>query len=1134
MKYSINKILVLLCLLTAGFTNAAAEDYLYVITDNNGNFLANNSGTLSNSTSFNPKTCVWTCSGNGSGTLANQGKYLYASLSAFSSYSLSINSNSTEWTISGNKVYTGYLNSYYIQFSNNSWSTNKSTTNAASCYSATKVSTEAVKNLSVEGDKKQELKHVGDRRSYNAKMSYTPAYNTWTFNGTSYYSSTDDSYVSTNAPEAITNKANYKWSSSASSNVKMTTDDTDDSKATASYDSRITTQDESDQGEVSLMVTATIPASSSSFLTSDIIETASVTETLLTRSVATITANVDKSTISIDETAKITATASSGGTISYSSSNTDIATVSTDGTVTAVSTGGAETATVTITLTTPQTDDYEAASSTVDITVTRRPNPVAAAADKTELYVGETAKITVSQNTSGGTISYLSENEALATVGSDGTITAVSTGGVSSASVAIKVTSAQSGDYQVGTSYVIVSIKKRPTTLSLAYDKSTTTYGNQAPVLTQCKLTDATTGSEISGNVSFTSSSQCITLNNAMGELTVHKAGTAVITATFTGNDTYDAATAKFTITVNKAPTLLTFPQSDYVAQLSHTFTSPTATLMPAEAGNVTYSFTSDTDGLITINSTTGEVQTNTLTGTATVTATFAGNDCYEAATASYTLLVSTKAMPTLSASVKPLFYVDETNQATASTNSTNGCKFESTDTDVITVDADGTITAVGEGYAAVRVTSLEDDTYVEYYEDYPINVFRYPTQLTFSYPQTIYFTDHEGEISPSLSLIETATNTTVDFGSLMSFNTSDANVVTVDALTGHVTIKGSGIAVVTATYGGNRKYQSTSSTFIMMINYASKPGSFIYLKDASGNYLSADGTTVSTTATQDASALIWYGTDRSLLFYQCGRYLGSAAPTLAPVVAMGESGTSFTYTHTDDKTIISDGTQNLSMNGNDTWTVEQALSLPLTFKSVGHGYSTLYSPCALQCPAGVTAFYPTSRTADDTGAADYVITLQSLLAGVIPKNTPVVLYTSDIDTYQFTIIDSDTTTPNDQWSGLAGTMPAITTASAYQGTQFPYTLQPDKSGSAGFYPWQSNYHSTIEPFRCYIPGANAAQSKGFRFSINNDDVTGISTITTDTADDTIYNINGTALGTELNTLPAGIYIRNGKKILKR
>ncbi len=1047
MKSDITRILLCMVLLTGIGTTAAVADNLFVITDGNGNYLANKSGSIANATSFDPKTCVWTCSGTSSGKLSNQGRYLYRY-----SYSLSLttsSSSATSWTISGNKVYystsSWYSSTYYITYSSSSWTT--STSGGASIYSTSLTQTAESGSMTVEDNPSIEMKfeREGDTRDYYVSaVSYTPAYNTYTWTesgGTkTWYASTDDSYVSATAPSEVTTAAAYTWSSDYPDNVTVTQSTEEPSQATASYDTKFTSET-----IVTITATATIPQSASGFMTADATVSGTVTATLLSRLLADIQVAATKTTLYVGETSQLTVVTASDGTIGYTSSDNSVATVDNKGVITAKSTGDKDSQEVRITIATPQTDDYEATFTIIDIVV-----------------------------------------------------------------------------------------KKRPTSLTLEYDKSALTYGEAVPTLTASTLTDEVDGTEISGTVVYSSSDTGIDVNANTGELTVKKAATAVITAIYSGDNTHTAARATYTVTVSKAPTTLTFGQAGYLAQLSHPFTSPVATLTPSDAGEVTYSYTSTTAGLITLGNKTGKVTLNSLTGTATVTATFAGNDCYEPSTAHYVLTVSDKEIPNLVVTTEMEFYVDDTNTIHATTNSTAGITYGSSDPTVITVGTDGSLTAVGEGSAFIRITSVEDETYMEYSADYPITVKRYPTKVTASYTADVFYTDYENNILPTVSVHETKNNNLAETTGLISFSATPASVLTVDAATGQVTMVGNGTASITITYEGNRKYEPSTALFMMTIKKVAKPGTFIRLKDHSGNYLSSDGTDITAVSSTDASTIIWYGENRSLLFYQCGLYMKDAAPSLMQPVDAGQGGTQFKFTHIGDDYNISDNTTDLASGGSNLWTIEEVDFLPLTFKSAGHGFSTLYSPVDVTCPAGVVAYYPTARTVDTTGTVDFVISLKGLSGGYIPHNTPVVLHTDYINTYNFYIVEELDYDISDLWDGLAGTVPTITTSSVYSGTQCPYTLQPDKSSSAGFYPWDGTRHTTVEAFRCYIPGATASATKGFRFSFDDDTVDGIGNITPSTPQDApYYNLQGIPMGNDFNALPSGVYIRGGQKIIK-
>lgn len=122
----------------------------------------------------------------------------------------------------------------------------------------------------------------------------------------------------------------------------------------------------------------------------------------------------------------------------------------------------------------------------------------------------------------------------------------------------------------------------------------------------------------------------------AEGKVTAKKAGSTEVTAKIAQEGQYSSAEAKFTVTVTeKTPVTLSFEQESYTAKLGETFTAPTLT-KSAEV-DVTYS-SSNTD-VAEVNETTGAINQKKQ-GTTTITASFAGDATYEAAEASYELKV--------------------------------------------------------------------------------------------------------------------------------------------------------------------------------------------------------------------------------------------------------------------------------------------------------------------------------------------------------------------------------------------------------------------------------------------------------------------------------------------------------------
>ena len=171
---------MLLCVaLFAGVSAARAAEYEYVITyTSNGttHYLENDNGSINDATTFNPSTCLWTCSGTTSGTLSNNGKYLY-----YSKSSLSLSTTSTTWTIdagnnnritcSGTKSGTRYI--YY----SSGWKASDTSSNLASGYSVTTTSKEATSWLKIEQVADNGFVTVGGTRDYSiASLYYQPAH----------------------------------------------------------------------------------------------------------------------------------------------------------------------------------------------------------------------------------------------------------------------------------------------------------------------------------------------------------------------------------------------------------------------------------------------------------------------------------------------------------------------------------------------------------------------------------------------------------------------------------------------------------------------------------------------------------------------------------------------------------------------------------------------------------------------------------------------------------------------------------------------------------------------------------------------------------------------------------------------
>ena len=134
---------------TATDVTSITSGNAYVITDGNGNYLNNNSGSISNGTDLATAT-QWTITSSGDGyTIKSGNDYLYAKQGDRGSRTLDLTSSSSDavWTYSNGFSYKGKSNTYSLQYSNSKWSLSSSSTTT----NATKLQTVTTETITAGG-----------------------------------------------------------------------------------------------------------------------------------------------------------------------------------------------------------------------------------------------------------------------------------------------------------------------------------------------------------------------------------------------------------------------------------------------------------------------------------------------------------------------------------------------------------------------------------------------------------------------------------------------------------------------------------------------------------------------------------------------------------------------------------------------------------------------------------------------------------------------------------------------------------------------------------------------------------------------------------------------------------------------
>ncbi len=448
--------------------------------------------------------------------------------------------------------------------------------------------------------------------------------------------------------------------------------------------------------------------------------------------------------------------------VTWSSSNTSVATVSSSGVVTAKGGGKA-----TITVTANDSGSTATCSVTVAVPVT------GVSLDQTSLSipVGDTRTLTATVSPSNATdksVTWSSSNTSVATVSSSGVITAKAVG-----SVVITVTTVDGGKTATCNVAVVIPV----TGVSLDQTSMTMILGDTRTLTATVTPSNATDKS-----VTWSSSNTSVATVSSSGVVTAKGSGNATITATT--NDGGKTVTCAVTVTVpvtgvslNKSS--LTLSEGD-----SQTLT---ATVSPSNATDKSVTWASDNESVATV--TTAGVVVAKTPGTAVITVTT--NDGGKMASCAVSVKPRVSGVTLDNSSISLVVGGTRTLTATVEPSDAvdKSVTWSSNNTSVATVSSYGTVTAKAVGTAVITVrTNDGGKTATCSVTVTPVSV----TGVSLSQTSlTLYEGDNEtlvATVSPS-----NATNKTVTWSS------SNSSVASVSS-SGRVSARAAGSAVITVT----------------------------------------------------------------------------------------------------------------------------------------------------------------------------------------------------------------------------------------------------------------------------------------------------------------------------------------------
>ncbi|MCR5520247.1 MAG: Ig-like domain-containing protein, partial [Bacteroidales bacterium] len=293
-------------------------------------------------------------------------------------------------------------------------------------------------------------------------------------------------------------------------------------------------------------------------------------------------------------------------TVSYASSDEEVATIDDSGSVTIISDGS-----TTITASAEETDYFEAGSVSYTLTVTKSSDGISWSTSSCTVTIGASDNTYPTLNNPGSqTVSYSSSNTSVATISSDGSITLVTAGATT-----ITAVSEENDNYESATASYTLTVQAEGSNLKSA---GLAWPATEYSVTIGSSFTSPSLTNPYGLTVTYASSDTGVATVDSNGSVTIVAAGTTTITATSEATDTYSAGSAHYTLTVSKASAGLSWSSSAYTATLKSSNSYPTL----SNENGLSVSYTSSDTSVATIDSSSGEISL-VASGSTTITASY-------------------------------------------------------------------------------------------------------------------------------------------------------------------------------------------------------------------------------------------------------------------------------------------------------------------------------------------------------------------------------------------------------------------------------------------------------------------------------------------------------------------------------
>jgi hypothetical protein len=618
---------------------------------------------------------------------------------------------------------------------------------------------------------------------------------------------------------------------------------------------------------------------------------------VITKADQTITFNALSAILFSVLTSNLTANASSGLSVSYTSNDDTIATIDGGNTLTLVSVGS-----VNITASQAGNDNYNAATSVTRTQVINKGTQTITFNPLGNLTYAPAGTSTLTATASSNlTVSYVSSDTAVATIAGN-TLTILKAGSTT-------ITASQSGNsnYDAATNVQQVQV--------IVKANQTITFGSLSNLTYSLNGTSTLTASSTSLlTITFTSSTPSVaTIANNI--LTIIGAGTTSITASQAGNDNYNAATSVTqSQVIDKANQTITF---NSLSDLTYS-PSGTLSLTASSSSGLTITYSS---GLTSVATVAGSTLTIVGAGSTVITASQAGNVNYNAASSVTQTQVINKSNQTITFSAlanRNYAGVGYNFVVTATSNSGLTVSLASGDTNVITITG-FSLYPVGVGSSVITASQAGNANYNPASNVTQTQTVNKGTPVYNSGWATIYKTYEDA----NFNVTQPSSNSDGAFT-----YTGNNNLLATITSGGLVSIVGAGSLTITATQAETTLWNSANVNTTLQIAKANQNITFNVL--ANQTYSPA-GVTVNLSATVHTGLPITFLTSNSSVGTIAGNVLTLIAAGSTNITARAAGNDNYNQTDLVRTQTVDKSNQTITFNALSNITYAPSLSFNLT-----------------------------------------------------------------------------------------------------------------------------------------------------------------------------------------------------------